>query len=72
MKLEKAERLKLQYVNNLQTTTSLNNNIQYSDNKLAEKNYSNLKPLWKESKFPRQTFIQKLVQQMLQSWKKHC
>ena len=36
-KLEETENLKLQFVNNIQTTTSQNNNIKDSDNELAEK-----------------------------------
>ena len=37
MKLEETENLKLQYVNNIQTTTSQINNIHDSDTKLSEK-----------------------------------
>ena len=37
MKLEETENLKLQYVNNIQTTTSLINNINDSDTDLSEK-----------------------------------
>ena len=37
MKLEEAENLKLQYVNNIQTTTSQINNINDSDTELSEK-----------------------------------
>ena len=37
MKLNETEKLKLQYVNNVQTTTSYINHIQDSDNELAEK-----------------------------------
>ena len=37
MKLEETENLKLQYVNNIQTTTTQINNIQDSDTDLSEK-----------------------------------
>ena len=37
MKLEETENLKLQYVNNIQTTTSQINNINDSDTDLSEK-----------------------------------
>ena len=37
MKLEETENLKLQYVNNIQTTLSQINNIQDSDTDLSEK-----------------------------------
>ena len=37
MKLEKTENLKLQYVNNIQTTTTQINNIHNSDTDLSEK-----------------------------------
>ena len=37
MKLEQTENLKLQYVNNIQTTTSQINNTHDSDTELAEK-----------------------------------
>ena len=37
MKLEETENLKLQYVNNIQTTTSQINNINDSDTELSEK-----------------------------------
>ena len=37
IKVEETKILKLQYKNNIQTTTSQINNIQYSDNDLAEK-----------------------------------
>ena len=37
MKLEETENLKLQYVNNIQTTTSQINNINESDTELSEK-----------------------------------
>ena len=37
MKLEVTENLKLQYVNNIQTTTSQINNVHDSDTELAEK-----------------------------------
>ena len=37
MKLKDAENFKLQYVNNIQTTTSHLNNIHESDTELAEK-----------------------------------
>ena len=37
MKLEETEKLKLQYVKNINTTTSKFNNIQDSDGELAEK-----------------------------------
>ena len=39
MKLEETENLKLQYVNNIQTTTSQINNINDSDTELSEKNH---------------------------------
>ena len=39
MKLEEAENLKLQYVNNIQTTTTQINNIHNSDVDLSEKNH---------------------------------
>ena len=38
MKLEETENLKLQYVNNIQTTTSQINNIHGSYTELSEKN----------------------------------
>ena len=37
MRIEEADSLKLQYVSNLQTTTLHNNNVQDSDNEIAEK-----------------------------------
>ena len=37
MKLEKTENLKLQYVNNIQTTTSQINNVHDSDTEISEK-----------------------------------
>ena len=37
MKLEETEHLKIQFLNNIQTTTSQINNIQDSDTELAEK-----------------------------------
>ena len=37
MKLEETEKLKLQYVNNIQTTTSQINNVHDSDTELSEK-----------------------------------
>ena len=37
MKLEETENLKLQYVNNIQTTTSQKNNIHDSDTELSGK-----------------------------------
>ena len=45
MKLEETEKLKLQYLNNIQTTTSQINHIHDSDTELAGKNYSNIKYL---------------------------
>ena len=41
MKLEETENLKLQYVNNIHTTTSQINNILESDTERVEKNHSN-------------------------------
>ena len=49
MNFEKTENLKLQYVNNIQTTTSQMNNIHDSDTELAKKN-SNIKYLRAKSK----------------------
>ena len=43
IKLEGTENLKLQNVNNIQTTTSQINHIYDSDTELAEKNHSNIK-----------------------------
>ena len=45
MKLEETEKLKLQYVNNIQTTTSQINHINDSDTDLSEKKHQNFKHL---------------------------
>ena len=39
MKLEETEKLRLQYVNNIQTTTTQINNIHNSDKKFVQKNH---------------------------------
>ena len=51
IKLEEKENLKLQYVNNIHTTSSQLNNVHDSDTELAEKNHSNIKYLREKSKF---------------------
>ena len=51
MKLEERENLKLQYVNNIQTTTSQKNKIHDSDTDLSETNYWNFKNIQEKPKF---------------------
>ena len=50
MKLEEREKVKLQYINNIQSTTSELNHIHYSDAELDEKNSSNINYLQEKSK----------------------
>ena len=50
MKLEEREKVKLQYINNIQSTTSELNHIHYSDTELDEKNSSNINYLQEKSK----------------------
>ena len=60
MKLEETENLKLQYVNNIQTTSSQTKNINDSDTDLVEK-VTEMLNIYEEPKFQRQTIIQKMV-----------
>ena len=61
MKLEETENLQLQYVNNIQTTTSHINKINNSDTGLSNKITEILNIYEKKSNFQRQTIIQKMV-----------
>ena len=61
MKLEEAANLKLQYVNNIQTTTSQINNFIDSDTEPVEKITQILKIYEKNPNFKGKTIIQKLV-----------
>ena len=61
MKMEETGNLKLQYVNNIQTTSSHINIINDSDTDLSEKNQRTFERLREKHKFQRQTIIQKLV-----------
>ena len=51
IKLIETENLNLNYVNNIQTTTSQINNLHDSNTELAEKNHSNIKYLRKKTIF---------------------
>ena len=60
MKLEETENLKLQNVNNIQTTTSQIKNINDSDTELSEKSLK-LRTSTRKTQFFRQTIFQKIV-----------
>ena len=61
MKLEETENLKLQYVNNMQTTTSQINNINDTDTELSEKITKILNFYEKNPNFKGKTSFKKLM-----------
>ena len=72
MKLEETENLKLQYVNNIQTTTSQINNIHDSDTELSEKINEILNTYEKNQNFKGKPSFKKMVQFLLKIPTDHC